>query len=64
MNLFTWLFSKPKPTLTADQTRAIALWKAAKARYDDALDRGDTRDQAWTWQGLKRAQARRLELGV
>lgn len=52
------LFRKPKPDPRAD-------WVRAKARYDAAKDRGDTREMGQALPGLQRAMldTLRSELG-
>lgn len=48
----------------ADKLRAQAIYAAAKARYDDAVDRGDSRAMHETWAPMKRAQLLRLRMGA
>lgn len=46
--------------LTSAATAAKAAYAMAKFRYDDSLDRGDTRDQRKFWEPMRAARQAQL----
>jgi len=59
------LFPSPKPVIPTELQRAIAMRDAARARYQDACKRSDTRDQHVYLAQFMRATNRvlRIEMG-
>lgn len=44
--------------------RVNRTWERAKANYEHAVRRGDTRAQAWCYQVLRAATNQRLKVGL
>jgi hypothetical protein len=65
MRLVEFLFPSPKPVIPTELQRAIAMRDAARARYQDACERSDTRDQHVYLAQFMRATNRvlRIEMG-
>lgn len=60
-----WTLLTGEPVLTGAQRRAAeasAAREAAMAAYEDAVERGDTRDQSSAWSALFEATAGKLRL--